>query len=595
MPVATPTMVPFPTDLGIEEIAAELEGLPIDEFFETSFHHLLVRDPEFLTQVGLAETLGLRNDRLKDMSEEAAEETYRLQELILASLRSYDREELTSQQQISYDVYEWYLDDLIQGYAFRDHHYLIRHFYNGYHTNLIWLLTQIHPMDDRADVEDFIARLSQVDNQVDQVISGLQRRQAAGIVLPSFSLYFTRLQLVDILQMSNDDPSTIRRATVPVFTAFNERLSLIEDLSKDERQVLREEALTQVEQSFIPAMLALIEKVDELMLVATDDDGVWKLPDGEAFYDYGLRHETSTDLTAAEIHQLGLDEVDRIHAEMRGIFGELEYPPDGELSELIPRAIEESGYVPGGQEGAIAEYEAILAEIDERLYAVIDVRPRMELVVVAEPGMGGYYDGGTADGSRPGVFHAGVGSPGLNRFEMATVAFHEAVPGHHLQDALAMEMDLPTFRNVTFYNGYGEGWALYSERLAWELGFYADDPYGNLGRLYMELVRAVRLVADTGIHAQGWTREESRAYMTETMGGDRWSGEIDRYIVWPAQSTGYKVGMLKILELRQKAMEALGDDFDPKAFHRVVLLNGSLPLTILEKVVEEYIEVTLTQ
>ncbi|UCG24026.1 MAG: DUF885 domain-containing protein, partial [Chloroflexota bacterium] len=336
--------------------------------------------------------------------------------------------------------------------------------------------------------------------------------------------------------------------------------------------------------------LALIDMVDEQLLVATDDDGVWKLPNGEAFYEHLLRRETTTELTAAEIHQIGLDEVDRIHGEMRAVFEQLGYPAEAELDELIPRAIEEAGRVPGGSDGAVAEYEALLAELDERLYDVIDVRPQMGLVVEAQPGLGGYYTPGNVDGSRPGVFHAGVGDSGLSRFEMATVAYHEAVPGHHLQDALAKEMDLPTFRKLIFFNGYGEGWALYSERLAWELDLFADDPYGNLGRLYMELLRSVRMVADTGIHDQGWTREEARAYMTEVMGGDRWSGEVDRYIVWPAQSTEYKTGMMEILALRQRAMEALGEDYDPKAFHRAVLLNGGLPLTVLETVVDDYIE-----
>lgn len=598
-PEATPTITPFPIDLSLDEIAAELEGLSLDEFFETSFRHLLVRDPEFVTTVGLDETLGLRNDRLTDLSEAAAEERYQLQRLILEMLRRYDREGLPSLQHISYDVYEWYLDDLIQGYEFRDHHYLMRHFYSGYHHNLIRLFTELHPMDSREDAEDYIARLSQVPAQVEQVIEGLERRKAAGIVLPRFSLYFTRRDLVNMLQMSNDDPSTIRRATVIVFPLFNDKLSQIEGLSREDRLVLRDACLTQVEESFIPAMLALINKVDELAAVATDDDGIWKLPYGDAFYSYLLRHETSTDLTAAEIHQLGLDEVDRIHSEMRAIYNQLGYAPDAGLEELLQLAVDEAGYVntssQAGRDQVVAEYEAILGEINERLYDVLDVRPRMELLVVAEQGRGGYYTGGTLDGSRPGVFHAGVGRTEFSKFEMATVAFHEAIPGHHLQDALVMELELPTFRNVTFYNGYGEGWALYAERLAWELGFFEDDPYGNLGRLYMELLRSVRLVADTGIHALGWTREEAKAYMTEVMGGSLWNSEVDRYIVWPAQSTGYKVGMLKILELRQRAMEALGDHYDPKAFHRVVLLNGNLPLSILEKVVGEYIEVTLAQ
>ncbi len=594
---AEPTVgsISFPLDLSIEPITAELEGLPIDQFFELSFQHLLVRDPELLTMLGLAESMGLHNDRLNDLSESYAEETQQLRIAILELLRSYDREALSNSQQISYDVYEWYLDDLIQGYEFRDHHYYIRHYYSGYQDNLILLLTELHPFNTMEDAQDYIARLSQVSTQVEQLIQILKRQQSKGIVLPRFSLHLTRQQLVYLLQMSDEDPATIRRGSVSAYTVFNEKLSQIEGLSKEERQVLREAALTQVEQSYIPALLALIYYIDELIPVADDTAGVWKLPDGEAFYSYVLRHETSTSLSASEIHQIGLDEVDRIQGEMRSIFAELGYPQDASFEELITRAIQDAGYLAGG-ERVVLEYENLLAEVDERLYAVIDVRPRIDLVVVPEPGRGGYYVGGTLDGSRPAAFHAGVGDTEFSKFEMATIAYHEAIPGHYLQDALAMELpDLPRFRNVIFYNGYGEGWALYAEQLAWELGIYQDDPYGNLGRLYMELLRSVRLVADTGIHSLQWTREQAKAYMIETLGGSRWENEVDRYIVWPAQATEYKIGMLKILELRQKARTTLGDAYDPKEFHRVILLNGSVPLPILERIVDEYIQHTLNQ
>ncbi len=276
----------------------------------------------------------------------------------------------------------------------------------------------------------------------------------------------------------------------------------------------------------------------------------------------------------------------RIQAELRGVFDDLGYPQDRPVGELIRRAIDEGGTLDSSQ--VVAAYEAILGDIDRRVEAVFDLRPQAPVVVVPEPAFGGYYTPGSADGSRPAAFHATVGGSGTNKAEMPTVAYHEAIPGHHFEATLSREMDLPTFRQYEFFNAHAEGWALYAERLAWELGVYEDDPYGNVGRLRLELLRAVRLVVDTGIHAQGWTRDQARAYMEENVGG--WTHEVERYAAWPAQATDYKIGMIKILELRQRAMDQLGDRFDLKEFHNVVLANGSLPLGILERLVDEYIE-----
>jgi uncharacterized protein (DUF885 family) len=304
-----------------------------------------------------------------------------------------------------------------------------------------------------------------------------------------------------------------------------------------------------------------------------------------------LRDQTSTDLTPDEIHELGLAEVARIQAEMSQVFDELGYPRDGDIGRLLERAYQEAGFyniqTQQAKEELIETYEALLDEIDRRVDAVFDIRPQAEVAVVGGL-MGGYYVPGALDGSRPGAFHVATEGSWSPKFNMKTVAYHEAIPGHHFQIAIAQELDLPLFRTDVFFNGYAEGWALYAERLAWELGMYEDDPYGNLGRLQLELLRAVRLVTDTGIHARRWTREQAQAYMDETLGSG-WNYEVDRYIVWPAQATGYKVGMLNILELRRRAMDELGDAFDIKEFHEVVLGQGGVPLEILERLVDDYI------
>jgi uncharacterized protein (DUF885 family) len=287
--------------------------------------------------------------------------------------------------------------------------------------------------------------------------------------------------------------------------------------------------------------------------------------------------------------------------ELRQAFDQLGYPKDASLSELMERAIQEGGdydtQTQAGKDQVLAAYEALLDVMSKRLTEVVDLRPRGKIVVVGDLNSGGYYVPGSRDGSRPGAFHAYVGGSRLQKFDMATVAYHEAIPGHGFQSTIAQELDLPLFRTDLSFNGYADGWALYSERLAWELGVYADSPYGNIGRLQLELLRAVRLVTDTGIHAKRWTREQAKAYMNEALGdpSGAWSNEVERYVVRPAQATGYKIGMLKILELRQRAMDKLGDRFDLKEFHRVVLGNGMVPLEILEQLIDDYIAAKLSQ
>jgi uncharacterized protein (DUF885 family)/pimeloyl-ACP methyl ester carboxylesterase len=574
----------------VADIMTGLEGLPIDEFFEESYKQLLLRNPEYLSSIGMAEAYGLRHDRLNDLSDAYIRETQELEAVILYLLLGYDRAKLTPEQKISYDVYEWYLDDLVRGHEFMYHHYPVTHMLGSWDDELIRLLTELHPLDDPQDAEDYIARLSQVDDQVEQLLDGLKRREELGIIPPRF---IVAMALHNLDSIANSSPGY-----TPFYTAFSEKLQGIEGLGESEKQAFLEAAETEIAESVIPGFGALADYFSTLQASATDDEGVWKLPNGDAYYAYILRQQASIDITPEEVHELGLAEVERIQAEMRQVFDELGYPQDAGLGYLMNRAIDEGGYydlrAAGGGEQVIEAYEALLDEVDQALDPVVDIRPEAEVIVMGGP-MGGFYVPAPLDGSRPGVFHASTGGSLSPKFIMPTIAYHEAIPGHHFQIAIGQEMDLPLFRNDIFFNGYGEGWALYAEQLAWELGLYDDDPYGNLGRLQMELLRAVRLVVDTGIHAKQWTRAEAKAYMNEALGdpSGRLTHEVERYIVLPAQATGYKIGMLKILELRQRAMDELGDEFDIKEFHNLVLGSGSMPLDILERVVQEYIDAKL--
>ncbi|MCP4542192.1 MAG: DUF885 family protein [Chloroflexi bacterium] len=574
----------------LSDIVLGLEGMPIDDFFEESYKRLLLRSPERITRLGITESLDMRNDQLDNLSDAYTRETQELEAAILTILQTYDQSALSSEQQISYDVYEWYLDDLVRGHEFMYYDYPVHHFLGGYHDVLIRILTEIHPITNKRDAEDYVSRLSLVDEQVDQLLEGLVLREEIGVIPPSFIIEMTIDQMKNYLGTRSSDPTAVRAESLTVYTVFDEKLEMLDGLSKEEKQTLRDAALAEIQDSFAPAYVDLLDYMDRLLLVATDDAGVWKFSDGDAYYAYILRNQTSTEMTPAEIHELGLTEVTRIQAEMRQVFDELGYSQDESLRALLDRAASVGGHhdirTQEGKDQLIDAYEAILDGVDERLDAAFDIRPQADVVIIGGP-FGGYYVPGSSGGSRPGAFHIRTNGSWASKFIMPSLSYHEAVPGHHFQIAIAQELDLPTFRTDIAFNGYVEGWALYAERLAWELGVYDDDPYGNVGRLYYELLRAVRLVVDTGIHAKRWTRAEARAYMMDVLGS---AGEVDRYIVRPAQATGYKIGMLKILELRQQAMDQLGDRFDLKEFHRVVLGNGSMPLDILERAVQDYID-----
>ena len=564
--------------------AADLEGLPIDTFFEESYKLLLLRDPEYLTELGITELYGMGNDQLTNISDAYIRETYELHAAILELLREYDRSQLTPEQQISYDVYEWYLDDIVRQQEFMYYNYPVTHFLTGVQNQLIHFFTDIHPVTNKQGAEDYITRLQQVDTKFDQLIEGLRLREEAGIIPPRFIIQWS---LYDIRRIASGTAQYL-----PFYTAFEEKVDAL-DVSAEEKRVLLQDAERAIDESVIPAFQALRDYLEYLESVARTDDGVWQFPKGDEYYAYTLQHHTTTDMTADRIHELGLEEVERIRADMRSIFDELGYPEDESLSELFRRVAAEGGFVSGSE--VVETYEALIEEADQNLDAAFDMRPSAEVIVIGGP-IGGFYVPGALDGSRPGAFYANVGASEYV-YGMPSLAYHEAIPGHHFQISLAQELDLPFFRGDVSSTGYAEGWALYAEQLAWELGWYDDDPYGNLGRLQYEIFRAARLVVDTGIHAEGWTYDQALEYMRENVGFDpsvvNLEHEVSRYIAWPGQATAYKVGMLKILELRQMVMDALGDKFDIKEFHTVILGNGSIPLDILERIVQNYIDVKL--
>jgi len=577
--------------LSSPETLNRLAGLPFEDFLEQSYAALLTRRPQFLTSLGVAAEYGLRNDLLDDLSTGYLTETQTLEKGVLELLQGFDRDALPPGSRTSYDVYEWWLDLQVDAHRFAYHDYPVHHFVNSYNDNLLLFLTEEHPLTTVDDAADYLSRLSQIDEQVAQIIESLKRREEMGNIPPDFIVSMTINRLTADLKGARTVASA-RPATLPLYTTFRDRLELVGDLSEADRQSLLEEALRRVTESFVPAWVSLIEHMQSVQPMAGSDPGLGRLPDGDAYYQHLLREMTSTDLTADEIHQIGLAQVDRLQTELRDVFDALGYPRDAATPDLLGRAAADAGFLNGstaaGRQEVLASWRQLIDRMDGELEPYFSRRPEAGVIIIPEDsGAGGYYVAASVDGSRPGSFHAGVSGSSIPTYIMPTIAFHESVPGHHYQIALAQELDLPAVRRYNQYNGFAEGWALYAERLAEEMGMYEDDAYGNIGRLELELLRAVRLVTDTGIHAQGWTRQEAKDYMNSTVG---WSHEVERYVVLPGQATGYMIGQQEILRLRQIAMDRLGDEFDYRAFHETVVGSGSVPLEVLAEIVETWLE-----
>jgi uncharacterized protein (DUF885 family) len=558
-----------------------LDGLGFDDFIEESYEVLLLRDPQFLTSLGITERLGLRNDRLNDMSPRFVEETHELERAILDQLHSYDRGVLDHEDRLSHDVYEWYLETLVAGHEFTYHQWPVHHYVNGYNYNLLIFLQEEHAVNDVDDAEDYISRLTQIERQVDQVIESLRSSVDGGIVAPRLVLDRTVERLRDDLGGTADAEAVVVES-LPLHSSFAERLDAA-SIVGTERDELLDRAGSAIKESFVPGWIQLHDYIASLRALSGEEPGAGRLPNGESFYAWLLRWHTSTDLSAGEIHEQGLENVARIQEDMRRVFDRLGYPVDQPIPALVDRATRAAGFL-RGEEPILRTNENLIAEAERAARPHFGLWPEALVEVVPDAGGGGFYVPGSADGSRPGKFHAGT-SGEVPLIITPTVNYHEAVPGHHTQIAISQELDLPSFRRFIRYNAYTEGWALYAESLAGELGLYDENPLGEIGRLQLELLRAVRLVVDTGIHAMGWTRERASAYMNEVI--PAWSFEVERYIVLPGQATGYMIGMQEILRLREAAMTSSGAGFSLSEFHDAVLGFGSLPLTILGDVMTD--------
>jgi uncharacterized protein (DUF885 family) len=569
--------------------------LRLDWFYAKIFAQYAYESPELLSGLRiLPPALDFYSDKLDDLSVAHEAKMAALTKDGLDALRKYDRRALEGEAARSYDVLDYYLSTQVEGDRFRDYDYFDDQMF-GMQIGLPNFMSQQHEVQNRSDAVNFVKRLKAFTPAFAQGLEQLRLRESKGLIPPEFAVAEVRKQVADFVAKPVQEHS--------LYLTFKDKLDRLpaDALTADEKAHFLGDAATALEQNVYPAYRQLGEYLAALAPRAKDNFGVWHLPDGDAYYAWAVRSETTTRMTPDEIHQLGLSEVERVGAEMNDILtaqGITEGTLGQRVQQLAKRADQLYPNTDAGRKAVIERYQAILDEVNAGLGDNFHVRPKLGVEVKPVPAYAqdnaaeAYYEGGSFDGVRPGVFYANLrDTTETPKFAMKTLAYHEGIPGHHFQISVAQELqELPFFRRILGFTAYQEGWALYCERLAWELGF-EKDPLDNLGRLRDEMLRSVRLVVDTGIHAKHWTREQAIAYMLEKTGMAEKdvTAEVERYFVHPAQALAYKVGMLKILELRERAKKALGPRFKLAEFHDQVLIHGALPLDLLEQVIDGWI------
>jgi uncharacterized protein (DUF885 family) len=452
------------------------------------------------------------------------------------------------------------------------------------------LLESQHEVRNSADAEDYLARLEAYGAAIDEAIRKIEHDRGLGVVPPDFVL---DKALATLASRDVGDP-----AVHSLVTGF---ASKVREAGLEDPAAWAERAAARVQDVLVPANARLAAKLESLRDEAVADAGIWRLPKGDALYQAMILHMTDTTMSPREIHELGLSEVARITREMDSILHAEGYTEGSVGARMTALGKEERFLYPNdsaGKKRLLADLNAQMEEIAPLLPEWFGTLPQQEVVVRAVPpeaegsSTGGYYNPPSLDGSRPGIYWINLRDTAIwPSYKLNTLTYHEANPGHHLQVALGMQQDKPLMTSVLFSNAFGEGWALYSEALAHEMGLYADNPYGNLGRLQDELWRSVRLVVDTGMHALRWSREQAIEYMVATAGSHplEAEAEIERYAVWPGQALGYKVGMREIQRLRREAESTLGGRFDIRDFHDHVLSDGGVPLQVLQSTIERWI------
>jgi uncharacterized protein (DUF885 family) len=566
----------------------------INLFFARTMMQIMMDSPEMLSTLRVLEPIGItgHNAKLDDDSLAAGDRFMAQLKDAYDVLLSYEDEDLSEADLMSKRIAADLLGAVVDGERFRFLTFPVNQLF-GVQNGFPSFMESTHQVHSVGDAEDYVSRLNAVGVKFDQVLEGLEKRDEMGIYPPQFLV-------TKVLEEMNNFVATPPEENILMVSLLDKMKEA--ELPEDQQERLALEAREAIVETVYPAYGRLIAHFEYLDPKVDGNYGAWSLPEGDEYYKLALKLFTTTDYSPEYIHRVGLAEVDRIQSEILGILQDEGWDVAGGFAAAIGEMAENPRFYFSdsveGRDQILAEYDALIEEVSGKLEPWFATIPEAPIEVDRVPEFkektspGAYYQIPAFDGSRPGVFFANLYDiKATPKYSMRTLTYHEAIPGHHFQLAIQQEQDdLPFFRRLIPFSSYSEGWALYAERVAWEMGLL-EDPYDNIGRLQAELFRAVRLVVDTGIHKMRWSREEANAYMLANTGMAESDviAEIERYFVMPGQATSYKVGMMKIMELREFAENELGDRFDIREFHEVVLTNGSMPLDILEELVREYI------
>ncbi|ABF52400.1 DUF885 domain-containing protein [Sphingopyxis alaskensis] len=561
--------------------AAVPAGADLAQFFENYDAALLSLAPQSKAYRGIRDA---DYGRWDDVSDEAAVARHKLQQASAAAMRaSFDPATLSAEEALSFELFNAAAARAERLFPYRNHDYIFDQM-NGAQSQLPAFLINIHRVANVAEAEAYVSRIRGLGPLLDALSAQSAERAARGIQPPKWVYAYLISDIGNLLGPDN--------AVIEDITAKVGKLG-VSDAEKARLVAAAKAAWTE---SAGPAYARLLAEMKRQQAVAPTADGIWRLPDGKAYYEALLANYTTTDMTASQIHELGLAEVARIHGEMRAIMTKVGFK--GSLQEFFVHLRTSPQFYHTTREAYLADVDKYVKAMEARLPAFFNTLPKAPLVVkpveaFREKSAGkAFYQSPSPDGSRPGTYYVNLYDLNdMSKTELEALAYHEGVPGHHLQRAVQTELTgLPPFRRFGGVTAYTEGWGLYSEELAKDMGFYTD-PYSDFGRLGMELWRACRLVVDTGIHDKRWSREQAIQYLKDNTPNPQGDIEkaIERYIVYPGQATAYLIGKLKIMELRGRAQAALGERFDFRRFHDVVLESGPVPLDILERRVDAWI------
>ncbi|PHR19553.1 MAG: DUF885 domain-containing protein [Sphingopyxis sp.] len=537
---------------------------------------------------------GIRDEdygKWDDPSEAAEIAQYERSQTALEQMETeFDENALSEDGQLSYRLFQARGERSTNAFPFRRNAYIFDQM-NGAQSQIPAFMINIHRVSSKADAEAYVSRLDGAGPLIEALVAQSAERANDGVIVPDWVFPYVIADAKNVISgapFEDGDDS-------PIYADLKKKVGDL-DIPEDEKSDLIARGGAAMVASMKPAYEKLIAEMERQQAMAVDGDGIWRFKDGAAYYAERLQNYTTTDLTADEIHQIGLDNVARIHSLMRKIMADVGF--EGSLQDFFAHLRSSDEFYYDTREAYLADVDAKLTAMTAKLPEYFDTLPKAPLVVkpveaFREKSAGkAFYNGPAPDGSRPGTYYVNLYNlRSMSKTELEALAYHEGLPGHHLQRTIQTELgDLPPFRRFGGWTAYTEGWGLYSEELGKDMGFY-QDPYSDFGRLGMELWRACRLVVDTGIHDKRWSREEAIQYLTDNTPNPEGDirKAIERYIVYPGQATAYMIGKLKILELRSRAQDALGDKFTMGGFHDVVLKSGPVPLDILEERVDAWI------